>query len=139
MVGRGHANEQYNSPMRFVKRSATVHVHLIELDSDRWRSWIAFRDALGSGERLRQRYGALKLELATRYAMDRASYAAGNAAFIQTACAASVYGKSDNPPIPPICGSEKERQAAEGNFEATCPTSQATSGSASARSVPCSC
>src|ERR1700693_4306137 len=49
-----------------------VHLHLIELDSDQWRSWIAFRDALGSDERLRQRYGALKLELAKRYAMDRA-------------------------------------------------------------------
>jgi len=47
-----------------------VHLHLIELDSDHWRSWIEFRDALGSDERLRQRYGALKLELATRYAMD---------------------------------------------------------------------
>lgn len=63
----------------------TVHLHLIELDSDQWRSWIAFRDALGSDERLRQRYGALKLELAKRYAMDRASYTAGKAAFIQAA------------------------------------------------------
>jgi len=56
------------------------------VDCERWVEQLAFRDALCADSDLRQRYAALKQELATHHhANDREVYTAGKADFVYTA------------------------------------------------------
>lgn len=64
-------------------QSQRTHLlHLVELADPQWDRWLAFRDALRRDAALRQAYAALKLDLAARFSLDRASYADGKRAFI---------------------------------------------------------
>lgn len=61
----------------------THYLHVQDAGSDQWRNYLAFRDALRSDPAKRDAYAALKRDLARRFPLDRRSYLAGKAAFIQ--------------------------------------------------------
>ncbi len=63
----------------------TVHIHIIPFDSVWWRQDLAFRDALRDDLDLRERYAALKTELASRHSSSRADYRHGKNPFIVAA------------------------------------------------------
>ena len=62
-----------------------AHLHLLADGSEQWADQLSFRDALRADPDLRQRYAALKQELAARHADDREAYTAGKADFISGA------------------------------------------------------
>lgn len=72
--------------------SLRVHVHAVEHDGSLWRDHLAFRDALRGDTGLRDRYQALKLELAQRFAHDKSAYTEAKGPFIRDAIAASANG-----------------------------------------------
>ena len=56
----------------FVKgRPRTHHVHMVEIDSEEWRSLVLFRDYLLDHPLVATQYEALKRTLAARYATER--------------------------------------------------------------------
>ncbi len=80
-------------PMRryFVKSapgSLRVHLHAVERSSMFWHEHVAFRDALRGDAALRDRYQALKLQLAADFAADKAAYSTAKGPFIQSVLAA---------------------------------------------------
>lgn len=66
----------------------THHLHLVPVDSRRYRDELAFRDRLRTGPGLVAEYAALKRELAERHREDREAYTDAKGAFIRTALAA---------------------------------------------------
>ncbi len=72
---------------RFLVQAAgevrVAHLHLIAAGSERWAEQLAFRDALRADPDLRQRYAALKQELAADHANDREAYTAAKGDFIR--------------------------------------------------------
>jgi GrpB-like predicted nucleotidyltransferase (UPF0157 family) len=60
----------------------THHLHLIPINSKRYRDELAFRDRLRAGPALAERYAALKRELALAHPDDREAYTDGKATFI---------------------------------------------------------
>jgi GrpB-like predicted nucleotidyltransferase (UPF0157 family) len=84
-------------PMRryFVKSppdSLRVHVHAVVRGGDHWHDHLAFRDALRTDADLRERYQALKLDLAQRFAHDKSAYTEAKGPFIRDAITASANG-----------------------------------------------
>lgn len=74
---------------RFLVQAAgdvrVAHLHVMAVGSQRWVEQLAFRDALRADPDLRQRYAALKQELAADHADDRERYTAGKTAFLRAA------------------------------------------------------
>jgi len=60
-------------------RYRVAHVHLVELDGDQWRRYLALRTVLNNDPDARRRYSEVKLELQQRYTGDnaRSQYTAG--------------------------------------------------------------
>ena len=69
--------------------SLRVHVHAVIRDGALWRNHLVFRDALRNDNVLRDRYQALKLVLAERYAQDKSAYTEAKAPFIREVIALS--------------------------------------------------
>ena len=67
----------------------TVHLHIVLYESEHWRHYVAFRDALRSDPALLKQYGDLKRDLAKRFHDARKSYTSGKEAFILTALSVS--------------------------------------------------
>jgi GrpB-like predicted nucleotidyltransferase (UPF0157 family) len=68
----------------FVKgKPRTHHVHMVELDSDFWRSHLLFRDYLRQHPQAAKEYENLKMELAQKYKDNREAYTEGKAVFIE--------------------------------------------------------
>jgi len=59
------------------------HLHVLEMDSDFWRSHLLFRDYLRENKAIAEEYENLKKELAKRYAENREAYTNGKAGFIE--------------------------------------------------------
>ncbi|MEZ4301525.1 MAG: GrpB family protein [Polyangiaceae bacterium] len=59
------------------------HVHVVLFDGDEWRRHIIFRDWLNLHPEVAAEYEALKVDLASRLANDRAAYTAGKTAFCE--------------------------------------------------------
>lgn len=57
-------------------------VHVVEHGGTNWRNFIVFRDRLRSRPDIAHAYEALKVELAAKYADNRAAYTAAKADFI---------------------------------------------------------
>ncbi len=78
-----------NVDRRFFRKGLprTHHLHIVALDSVSYRQHLDFRDALRADAGLRQRYAALKDELAARYKNERAKYSESKTAFIAEALA----------------------------------------------------
>lgn len=65
----------------------THHLHLIPLDSQRFRDELAFRDRLREDPQLVKRYAALKRRLAREHPNDREAYTDGKTPFVAEALA----------------------------------------------------
>jgi GrpB-like predicted nucleotidyltransferase (UPF0157 family) len=61
----------------------THHLHLVPVDSPRFREELAFRDYLRGHRDAAERYGALKRALAQEFRNDREAYTNAKAEFIQ--------------------------------------------------------
>lgn len=72
------------------------HLHGVVLGSALWRDHLAFRDRLRNDAALRAQYQTLKVDLAERFAHDKAAYTAAKEPFIRSVLAASVERKSGN-------------------------------------------
>ncbi|WP_199153382.1 GrpB family protein [Chromobacterium sp. ASV23] len=66
-----------------------IHLHAVTLDSDFWRDKLLFRDALRADSALRERYAALKQQLAEQYGDDRAGDTEAKSGLINAALAAA--------------------------------------------------
>ena len=60
------------------------HLHVVERDGQDWWSQLAFRDALRADTKLVADYERVKIELAERFADDRAGYTAGKGEFVKS-------------------------------------------------------
>jgi GrpB-like predicted nucleotidyltransferase (UPF0157 family) len=60
----------------------THHLHLVPMDSQRYRDELAFRDRLRTDSQIASRYAALKRELAERHRDDRGAYTEAKSAFV---------------------------------------------------------
>jgi len=58
------------------------HLHVVEHDSEHWRTHLLFRDYLRVHRAQAERYEALKLALAARFAHDRGAYQRGKSLLI---------------------------------------------------------
>lgn len=77
---------EYGIPRRhyFVKgEPCAYHLHMVERESDDWRTMTDFRDYLIRHPELARTYAELKQRLAQQFADDRPAYQAGKAAFIE--------------------------------------------------------
>jgi GrpB-like predicted nucleotidyltransferase (UPF0157 family) len=63
----------------------THHLHLVPVNSPRYRDELAFRDRLRANSQLATDYAVLKRELAARHPNDREAYTAAKGEFIATA------------------------------------------------------
>lgn len=64
-----------------------AHLHGVIAGGTFWRDHLRFRDLLRADDALRDRYQALKRELAARHAHDKAAYTDAKAPFIRAALA----------------------------------------------------
>lgn len=74
-----------------------VHLHGVVVGSPIWREHLAFRDALRADPALRDRYAALKTELAARFARDKAAYTDAKAPFIRATIDAALAANPASP------------------------------------------
>jgi GrpB-like predicted nucleotidyltransferase (UPF0157 family) len=65
----------------------THHLHLIPYGSPLWHDRLRFRDLLRADSKFAREYAALKLELASRFELDREAYTDGKSPFIDRALA----------------------------------------------------
>ena len=61
----------------------TVYLHMGPAGGEKWTAYLRFRDRLRADPELKDRYAAVKRDLAIRYADDRPAYTAGKAAVIR--------------------------------------------------------
>jgi GrpB-like predicted nucleotidyltransferase (UPF0157 family) len=71
----------------------THYLHVLPIHEPGWSNYVRFRDHLAAHPRDRDRYLRLKVDLAARYAKDRAAYTAGKAAFVQEILASARAGE----------------------------------------------
>jgi GrpB-like predicted nucleotidyltransferase (UPF0157 family) len=71
----------------------THHLHVVEHGGELWNDMLDFRDALRADGPLRDRYGALKLDLATQHRHDRNAYTDAKSAFVEAALATARQGR----------------------------------------------
>jgi GrpB-like predicted nucleotidyltransferase (UPF0157 family) len=69
------------------EHARTHLLHLVPAGSPQWADYLRFRDALRRDAELRERYAALKTELAHRFPSDRAAYLEGKRQLIEAALA----------------------------------------------------
>jgi len=62
----------------------THHLHLIPIDSRRYRDELAFRDRLRADAQLTEKYVTLKRDLARRFAHDRETYTDAKSSFVRS-------------------------------------------------------
>lgn len=71
----------------FLRRNAhgarTHHAHFVVFGGQLWREYVSFRDALRASEVLRERYEALKRNLAARYHDQRELYTSSKTEFVK--------------------------------------------------------
>lgn len=68
---------------RPLQRPRLVHVHVLEVHGDLWGHHLRFRDWLRDHPEDRDRYAALKLDLAARHGDDRVAYTDAKRHFIE--------------------------------------------------------
>lgn len=71
----------------------THHLHVVEHGGREWEDMLAFRDALRADRALRERYAALKLDLARAHRDDRNAYTEAKSTFVVAALAAARQGR----------------------------------------------
>lgn len=85
-AGYSHRGEQGIPGREFFRMGAvrSHHLHMAVRDGDVWSGYQVFRDRLRASDGLRDRYAALKGELASRYPRDREAYIEGKGAFVRS-------------------------------------------------------
>ena len=73
----------------------THHLHLVEINSDFWRSHLLFRDYLRENPTIAKEYDNLKKDLAKKYAENRDAYLEGKAGFIENVLSAAGFERTD--------------------------------------------
>lgn len=82
---RGDLGEKGGVVVTKGPESDRTHIlHLVIVQSDQWRRFVAFRDALRSDPVLREKYAALKRGLARDFPQNRDAYVDGKAAFCES-------------------------------------------------------
>ena len=66
------------------EKNRSYYIHVMDIDSKRYKNTIVFRDTLLSDERIRNDYRALKHHLAEKYPNNRKKYTSSKADFIDT-------------------------------------------------------
>ncbi len=80
----------------FVKgEPRTHHLHMLEIDSEEWKSHLRFRDYLRTNPASAQAYASLKQTLATQFAADREAYQCGKDDFIKAVLFTKPFRKQD--------------------------------------------
>ncbi|HEY0122688.1 MAG TPA: GrpB family protein [Rhizobium sp.] len=70
---------------RGIKGETRTHlVHIVEYGGINWNRWILFRDRLRASPDLAQAYEMLKIDLAGKYAENRAAYTEAKRAFVDS-------------------------------------------------------
>ena len=87
-----HRGEQGIPGREFFRRGdpRAYHVHLTAIDSGFWRDHRTFRGCLRADNALRDRYAALKLDLAAQFPRDREAYIAAKESFVKDVLANSA-------------------------------------------------
>ena len=67
------------------------HIHLVEKDTEFWRTHLLFRDVLRADPDEAKHYAELKLRLAAQFANDREAYTDGKSDFIQAVLDTHYY------------------------------------------------
>lgn len=80
----------------------THHIHMVERDSESLLTYILFRDYLIEHREARERYAALKAQLAERFPNHRELYTEGKASFIQGAIQEAKREAGRNRPQDPF-------------------------------------
>lgn len=60
-----------------------IHLHMVTFGGQLWKGHLLFRDILNRNQELAAKYVALKISLARQFPLDRQSYTAGKADFIE--------------------------------------------------------
>lgn len=82
---RGDLGERGGVVVTKGPESDRTHIlHLLTVQSDQWRRFGAFRDALRVDPLLREKYATLKRGLAREFPQDRDAYTDGKAAFCES-------------------------------------------------------
>jgi GrpB-like predicted nucleotidyltransferase (UPF0157 family)/predicted kinase len=84
-LGYTFVDHPENVDRRFFRRGQrprTHHIHIVEQDSQALKEHLVFRDALRGDPQLRDRYAALKYDLAERCRNDRAQYTKSKTEFV---------------------------------------------------------
>lgn len=68
-----------------IRSPRAYHAHVVLHDGSEWRRHVIFRDWLNLHPQWAQDYEALKVELAGRFANDRAAYTEGKTEFVERA------------------------------------------------------
>lgn len=99
--GYQHRGEQGIPGREFFRRGEprSYHVHLTAVDSAFWRDHLTFRDELRGSDVLRDRYAALKRELAHRFPRDREAYIDGKESFVKEVLLAAELGRGGAHPL----------------------------------------
>jgi len=86
-----HRGEQGIPGREFFRRGdpRAYHVHLTAIESGFWRDHRTFRDRLRTDNALRDRYAALKQDLAAQFPRDREAYIAAKESFVKDVLAHS--------------------------------------------------
>jgi GrpB-like predicted nucleotidyltransferase (UPF0157 family) len=71
----------------------THHLHVVEHGGELWNDMLAFRDALRADDDLRDRYAALKRDLAAQHRDDRNAYTEAKSTFVAAALATARQGR----------------------------------------------
>lgn len=81
---------------RFLRRweggAHSTHLHLVPWGGEAWQRYLRFRDRLRAEPELAREYAALKRELASLHAHDRAAYSLAKAPFVEAALGTLVGG-----------------------------------------------
>jgi len=86
-AGYVHRGNQGIPGREFFRRGEprSYHLHLTMVGTDFWREHLDFREFLRSDASLRDAYGVLKRQLASRYPLDREAYIEGKGPFVREA------------------------------------------------------
>ncbi len=86
-LGYEYKGEEYPGSFFFAKGDPsrrTHYLHMVEWDSEAWRSYVRFRDYLRQHKEVAEEYARLKRELARKSRGNRDLYTPGKAEFVQS-------------------------------------------------------
>mgnify|MGYP005748426293 CR=1 FL=1 len=77
-------------------RAGTHHLHFYQFEGEHWNNQILFRDYLRNNPDVLREYQQLKIDLASKYRIDRSAYTENKAPFIQKVLQKAKKEKNSN-------------------------------------------